>query len=389
MQKNAVKNNMSKGKKAKFILFTLLFLFAILFIIAEVLLGFFHYQSSYNKMESFSLNQAKWWTCDSIFGPRYVPNQVNKEDSLFFKNEIWYYNRLKIVNNEGYHDKDNFTDIPTNNDSLKILFAGDSFTWGASADVDSSFTDVFETDIKKTYPGIVWNTGIPATGTNHALFTVKKYLPLQKSNYVILGFYVGNDFSDNLLPFDQLIFNNQASCYNLYDYNKDFKPLSISKREVFKKATGSYPMEELNPLQKILIRSRFISFVTDMKNKIVNRLNGNKEKVAEQEYKMTKIYLKQLNDYTKKNGAELIIMLIPADTDLKVKETNYLNAVKIFNELSIPYVESLNLFDNKDYMKGGGGHWINSGHIKAGHLLSKYLLQRINDKQQKTPPSQK
>jgi hypothetical protein len=389
MQESAVKNKMSKGKKVKFIFFTLLFLFAIIFIITEVLLGFFHYQSSYNKMENFSLSQAQWWACDSVLGPRYVPNQVNKVDSAFFKNEIWYYNRLKIVNNQGYHDRDNFTDIPANNDSLKVLFAGDSFTWGASADVDSSYADIFETDIKKTYPGIVWNTGIPATGTNHALFTVKKYLPLQKSNYVILGFYVGNDFSDNLLPFDQLIFNNQASCYNLYDYNQDFKPFSISKREVFKKATGSYPMEELNLLQKILIRSRFISFVTDMKNKITNRLNGNKQKVVEQEYKMTKNYLKQLNDYTNENGAELIIMLIPADKDLKAKETNYLNAVKIFNELSIQYVESINLFDNKDYMQGGGGHWINSGHIKAGHLLSKYLLQHINDKQKKTPPSQK
>ena len=62
MQESAVKNKMSKGKKVKFIFFTLLFLFAIIFIITEVLLGFFHYQSSYNKMENFSLSQAQWWT---------------------------------------------------------------------------------------------------------------------------------------------------------------------------------------------------------------------------------------------------------------------------------------------------------------------------------------
>ena len=73
-------------------------------------------------------------------------------------------------------------------DSLKILVAGDSFTWGASSDIGSSYVDIFESDIKKIHPAIVWNTGMPATGTNHALFTTKKYLPLQKSNYVVLVF---------------------------------------------------------------------------------------------------------------------------------------------------------------------------------------------------------
>ena len=384
MQEANAKSKMAKGKKIKFIFFTLLFLFAIIFIIAEVLLAVFHYPSTYTKMKSFSLEQAKWWTCDSANGPRYVAKQLGKADADFFKNEKWYYNRLSIVNNEGYHDRDNFTEISAASDSLRVLFAGDSFTWGASADVDSSYVDVFENDIKKVYPGLVWNTGVPATGTNHALFTVKKYLPLQKSNYVVLGFYTGNDFTDNLLPYDNLVFNNLASCYNLYDYDKDFKAFKISKSEAFKKATGSYPAEELNVFQKVLIRSRFISFIKDMKAKVVNRLSGNKARVEEQEYKMTKQYLQELNNYTKENNAELIVCVIPGDNDLKSKDKNYLNAVEILKGLSIKYIENTEHFYDKDYVKAGGGHWINSGHSKAGHALSKFLLQDINAKQQKT-----
>ena len=302
MQQANAKSKMAKGKKTKFIFFTLLFLFAIIFIIAELLLAVFHYPSTYTKMKSFSLEQAKWWTCDSSNGPRYVAKQLGKTDEDFFKNEKWYYNRLSIVNNEGYHDRDNFTEISSTNDSLKVLFAGDSFTWGASSDVDSSYVDVFENDIKKVYPGVVWNTGVPATGTNHALFTVKKFMPLQKSNYVVLGFYTGNDFTDNLLPYDNLVFNNLASCYNLYDYDKDFKAFKISKSEAYKKATGSYPAAELNVFQKVFIRSRFITFIKDIKAKVVNRLSGNKARVEEQEYKMTKYYLQQLNNYTKENN---------------------------------------------------------------------------------------
>ena len=52
--------------------------------------------------------------------------------------------------------------------------------------------------------------------------------------------------------------------------------------------------------------------------------------------------------------------------------------------LSIKYVENIEQFYDKDYVKAGGGHWINSGHSKAGHALSKFLLQDINEKQQKT-----
>ncbi len=374
----------SKKKKIKFAVFTFLFLAVLLIIISEILLAVFHYETSYSKLKAMELEPAKWWQCDSVAGPRYAANQLTKQDADFFTgiNENWYYNRLKIVNSNGYHDRDEFTNKDAGNDSLKILFAGDSFTWGASADVDSSYVDVFESDIKKNYPAIVWNTGIPATGTNHALFTTKKFLPLQKSNYVILGFYVGNDFGDNLLPYDNLVFYNKAFCINFYDYDNNFKPIKLSKSEAVKKATGSYPLEELNPLQKILIRSRVVSFVNTLKDKAVNRLSGRKKRANEEEYKMTREYLKQLDEYVKQNNAELIVLVIPASDNLKEKESHYLNAVKILKELSILHVETIQLFSDKDFMKSGGGHWKNSGHVPAGHALSQYVLNHIKTKNQ-------
>lgn len=383
MQENDTKTKISGGKKIKFILFTLLFLLVIIFIIGEIVLAIQGYPSTYAKMQKVSLTQAKWWACDSVSGPRYVAHQTTPKDSVYFLREIWYYNRLNMVNNDGYHDKDNFTEISPDSDSLKILVAGDSFTWGASSDIGSSYVDIFENDIKKIHPAIVWNTGMPATGTNHAIFTTKKYLPLQKSNYVVLGFYVGNDFGDNLLPFDRLMFNNLASCYNLYDHDKDFNPVKISLSEAYKKAMGSYPVEELNFVQKILIRSRFATFLTDLKNRAVNRLSGNKNRTNEQEYKVTKEYLKQLNDYVKENNAELIVLVIPAAEDVKEKESHYLNAIKILNELSLQYVDPLSQFTQDDYLKIDGGHWKNRAHTVSGHMLSKYLLDYIEKKQQK------
>ena len=60
-----------------------------------------------------------------------------------------------------------------------------------------------------------------------------------------------------------------------------------------------------------------------------------------------------------------------------------LNAVKILKELSIKYVETVNLYTEQDYLKNGG-HWKNRGHIIAGHELNKFLAQYITDKQQKS-----
>ncbi len=371
----------SGKRKLIFILFSAAILLIILILFAELFLYIFKYDSAYLRMKSFTMEQAKWWTCDSVNGPRYLSQKADEEDSIFLKNESWYYNRLKIVNNEGYHDRDDFRDIPVSNDSLKVLFAGDSFTWGASADVDSSYVEVFEQDIRKVYPSIVWNTGIPATGTNHAIFTTRKYLPLQKSNFVILGFFTGNDFSDNLLPFDQLVFTNQASCFNLSDVDREFRPFSISRNEAFKKATGSYPYEELNILQKVMIRSRLVTFTSDMWSRVINRLDGTKKRTEEQQYTMTRKYLKELNEYVIKNNAELIVVVIPSWPDVEKRDDHYNNALSILNELSIKHLETLELFQLNNYRKSGGGHWVNSGHIIAGHALSQYLLKFMKEKQ--------
>jgi hypothetical protein len=119
----------SGKRKIVFILFSAAIMILIMVSFAELLLYIFNYDSAYIRMKSFTMEQAKWWTCDSINGPRYLSQKADKEDSIFLKNESWYYNRLKIVNNEGYHVRDNFRDIPVSNDSLRILFVGDSFTW--------------------------------------------------------------------------------------------------------------------------------------------------------------------------------------------------------------------------------------------------------------------
>ena len=189
MAATANTGNYSKGKKIKFPCSPCFSSAGHCFYPGEVILSITGTSLPTPRQSASRSTRQNGGPCDSVNGPRYVANQVGVPDSIHFLREIWYYHRLKMINNDGYHDRDNFTPIAASSDSLKVLVAGDSFTWGASADIDSSYVDVLEKRYqKKSHPALVWNTGIPATGTNHALFTVKKYLPMQHANYVVLGF---------------------------------------------------------------------------------------------------------------------------------------------------------------------------------------------------------
>jgi hypothetical protein len=372
-----MKTNLSTFKKLKFIVITFVVLTFVVMLISELFLYIMKYSTISERMKDFSMVQAKWWTCDSVNGPRYVADQADKNDSLELAGELWYYKRLKIVNNEGYHDRDNFSDLPKNNDSLRVLFAGDSFTWGASADLDSSYVEIFDRDINQKKRTVIWNTGIPATGTNHAIFTVKKFLPLQKSDVVILGFFTGNDFSDNLLPFDRLVFNEKASCYNLYGLDRKLEPFQIPENEAYKLATGSYPENSISKWQKFLNTTRIYSFFSDMKGKIVDNLSGKRSDEKAMEYQRTKDYLSTLKEYVQDNNAELVVLVIPSRVDIKGATNHYTNAIQILQELKISYLDPLSLFSEKDYFVKGGGHWNNAGHAKAGHFLSKYICSKL------------
>jgi hypothetical protein len=369
-------HNIFAKHKIAFSAIILIISIILMIIISEMALYILKYENTYSKMNRFSYDQADWWTNDSIFGPRYVQNQFSNFDSL---HHTGYYERLKRVNKQGYHDKLDFVDLPSDTNSMKVLFLGDSYTWGASADLDSSFVNVFEQKFRKISPLIVWNAGIPATGTNYALHVAKRLLPLQKSNIVVLEFYPGNDFSDNLTPFDQIQFSSKASCIKCYKIDKNFNPVKISIQEAYKRATGAYPIENLNILQrKIIIKSRLIPLLNTVfekfKKKYYQYTNGDKISREEYSYQITKTYLTQLKNYVLDNNAEFIVLLVPDKHDLNRKSRNYLKAIEILKDLEINFLEISNNLSQASYMqKVNDDHWNNSGHRIAGTLLYEYI----------------
>jgi len=371
-----MKQTLPRKKSRVFSLIILLISTVLVIVLVEGTLYLLKYDNAYTLMQRFSVDKADWWINDSILGPRYVKDEYEK---LVMSAPNWYHERLKIVNEQGYHDRDDFTDLSSDTNSIKVLFIGDSFAWGASSDVDSSFVDVFEQNSKNRFSINVWNAAIPATGTNYALHVTKRFLPLQKSNIVVLDFFTGNDFSDNLTPFDQIQFNNKASCLNCYKLDNSFKANKISIQDAYRDATGSYPIENANLFQrKIIIRSRLIPFFNRAFNKLTRIIyqithSGNISK-EEYSFQITRTYLDQLRNYVRENDAELVVLLIPEQNDIKMKSNRYLKAIEILRELEINFLEiSDNLCESSYVQSKYDGHWNNSGHKIAGTLLFEHI----------------
>ena len=107
--------------------------------------------------------------------------------------------RFCIVNRQGFHDRQDFVVGADFDGRLRILMLGDSFAFGMSADIGRSYVETIESNLPQA---IVWNTGIPGTGTQQALRLFQAYAPLLQPQITILGF-VMNDFKDNIMPLDR------------------------------------------------------------------------------------------------------------------------------------------------------------------------------------------
>lgn len=112
---------------------------------------------------------------------------TNKKGLLVASKSYWAEQHL-FINEDGFRGK-NFNELDSA--KKKILFIGDSFTWGMSASpfYDSSFCDLLarETDFE------IINTGIPAADPPQYLAIAQQYIPQLQPDFVFVVFFMGND----------------------------------------------------------------------------------------------------------------------------------------------------------------------------------------------------
>ena len=315
---------------------------------------------------------APWWTCDEA-GCHYVQEYIDaacESGQLAFDREC-------LVNQQGFHDSQDFVAGDALMSGLRILMLGDSFTFGLAADIGKSYVETIEANLPQS---IVWNTGIFATGTKQALASFQVYAPILQPQLTILGF-VMNDFINNMLPVDHRIlgidWKNEPFRIKRYDIDEHSGNVIKLGYEAlyYRRYNYAYPPD--SELERLIGRTRLGSLLPRF---FKARMWADKDEIfhgslISQSVDSTREYLKALRDAAAAQDTALLILVIQSRVDFTGFTPYYQAALRLFEELEIAYLDTSPLLDIRDY--GGrfpdGPHWNTVGHQKVGNMLTDCL----------------
>ncbi|MCY3832892.1 MAG: hypothetical protein OXG85_07730 [Chloroflexi bacterium] len=311
---------------------------------------------------------APWWTCDAS-GCHYVAAHIH-EVCDGTQHTVW----PCVVNQQGFYDSQDFVYSDELESKLRVIAMGDSFTFGLSADAGKSYIEVIEADVPNS---IVWNTGVSGIGTRQALASFEAFAPILKPQIAIYGFYV-NDFDDNLLPINGYFVG----------VDEAGRPIGIRNHRVDKwgnvtklnQATALFYHEHgVDPpssaIERLLGLTRLGSLALNAVETLANASGLSLNARHEKRLAVTRELLTAMRDRAAALDTTLLLLLIPSKDDLRAGPgLRHRTAVKLFEELSIAYLNPIDALDVKaDYAPSNDVHWNTAGHQKIGKMLSDCL----------------
>ncbi len=319
------------------------------------------------EIESLELTPLEYWVCDDL-GCRYDSDVVQDYCADGRLSDIHC-----IINQAGFHDTDEFTaDAVADHQGLKMLALGDSFTFGASAKVGSSWVETIEATVDNA---LIWNLGMPGTGNNQALTLLETYAPQLNPDVVILGFYL-NDFEDNTYPLDQFYrgnINDQFAFIRQYSLASDGTPTRITNQtHLLYRFRGVEP--PVNRIEETLGKTRLGSLLLNTIETSSRVYTSIEDGQFQYQIETTRNLLQSIDKTVKNNGGEFLILLIPDSADLQQPSRVYQTAIELFEELSIPYINPSSVLETRDYERQPGVHWLTSGHEVVGKMVSNCLM---------------
>jgi hypothetical protein len=298
----------------------------------------------------------------------------------------------------GFTDTKDFYDDWS--DSTRILVLGDSFTEGKHADPGKGFIDLLG-GYYKDRNVIFFNTAVSGYGQNNQLAVLKEYGDAIKPHLVLLCFYAGNDFLDNLTPLDRFTaFTDYYWVHNYYvrlaaDGPKVRRRTRDEVFLIYQQLIGNELVDTGDPSLKaylkrtIFYRTRLGSLVwqaarraKEIVTRAVNRNAQERRKKIFTDYHedyfytTTKEYVSAIQAYARQIGAPLHVFIIPAyyGPGKPLDETTFYRwAVSLCEELSLPHTDPCAALTPDQYTGKGGGHWDNEGHASVYRALREYL----------------
>ena len=264
--------------------------------------------------------------------------KAGKIENKIIGNRFEYHSKYGWTMPGGFSNADNY--YFENKDKDRYLFLGDSFTMGASADTGKGYVDVFS-NRGKSNNIVTFNTGTGGYGQNNQLMVLEDYISKIKPNVVILGFYTGNDFTDNLYPPDRY-FRTDFQAYTRYESYTDSSGVLNIRKKSNKDIWSSVISKECSKkspksmIKKIALTTSFGSTLYAAYCNFSNNLNIHK---LESISKVTSDLLNQIRNISEINGAKFVVFIIPDapidfDYDKPIpKSKEYLLSLKILKVL--------------------------------------------------------
>ena len=309
-----------------------------------------------------TLTVLPWWVCDAA-GCHYDYEFVRPACE-----SGQLQGRVCAINQQGYSDSEDFALPADYDDRTRILLLGDSFTWGMSAELGKSYAET----LSAAHPeAIVWNTGIPGTGTNQALLVFDVYAPVLKPQLTILGF-TDNDFEDNLLPVDSWLnaLDSSGRAIHLRKYaideEENLHAFDLDDLEFIQAHHKRPPNSEL---ERLLGMTRLGSLLLRLRDSIESAKPARESFLRRPQ--VTKQYLGELKQAVAASGSSLLVFLVPRRADTYTETHRYRTAAQLLQELEIPFVNPVSvLHPEADFAAPPDEHWNSAGHQKIGRLIS-------------------
>lgn len=201
--------------------------------------------------------QKNAWQSTELVGHEHVPNKYVRFKSKEFDNSFQ-------INSEGWFDQE-YDWFNKSKNTYRILMLGDSFTEALQVPFNKSFHYLLEEklnlDNSKKYEVI--NMGVSAYSTKQEYYILKEKMGDYNPDMVILNFYEGNDFEENLKPIKEKTLLKDFLRNHFYSYSivKDFKNALFFKEKTY--STSPLNLNMINITTKYL---KMIEGICDIKN---------------------------------------------------------------------------------------------------------------------------
>jgi hypothetical protein len=226
-----------------------------------------------------------------------------------------------------------------------------------------------EAALRREPPVLAWNAAIPGSGQRQDVQMVRTFGPMLQPDIVVLGFYL-NDFWENQFPKGLHYVFEDHSWVVRYAMAPGGTYMTLSPEAAYRRAHDTAGLHEAH------LSTRLGTLVES----VVRRASGSPRlstlpdgELHDHVLATTVELVRQVRDEAAALEAPLVALLIPQEGDLDVPSRHYRAARTMFENLGIPCCELLDTLTSDDYLPMPDGHWVDSGHRKAGEKLAAFI----------------